>query len=79
MDGSETITVEEKAVNIREWRYRLSNEEVSVLIKRMDEDLKQAKSFMDNMPTFGAKGKLMATDKGRKLASMRIMQNGRED
>jgi len=46
MTESKTITVEDESVDIRKWRLRLGEEELSTRVKRMDEDLKRATSMM---------------------------------
>lgn len=45
MERSKTITVEEKAVNMHDWRINLEEENLATLVVRMEEDLKRAKTI----------------------------------
>ena len=75
MDRSETITVEENSVNIREWRLWLSNEELEALTSQMDEDLSRATSLINYMRTESAGGNSMAMKRSQKLAALRSVQD----
>jgi len=45
IERSEIITVEERDVNMRNWRINLDEKGLEVLFKRMEEDLKRARSI----------------------------------